>query len=109
MGKLENLEAKAVALKGASSELINAVEAVDAKLDEVREFIEGLEAGADQAALDRIDALLNDTQTIIEQGKEKSAAVFAEADALDMPPEAPAPQLDPVVDPIPSPEPDPQG
>lgn len=61
------------------TELTTTVEAIDAKLDEVKTFIEGIKAGVvTQEQLDSLAALVG-------AAKAKAAAVLVETDALDAP------------------------
>lgn len=62
------------------TELSNTIAAVDAKLDEVRTFIEGLLAGQG-ATPEQLQALLD----MVNATKIHAAAVLAEADELDVP------------------------
>ncbi len=68
-----------------AQETLDALTLVDAKLDEVRNFIAGLEAGqpVPEETLAAIKATLG-------QAKEKAQSVLSEADALDEPATPPA-------------------
>lgn len=64
-------------VKTLALDVVAALEATDAKLDEIKTFIETLKAGS--VTQEQIDAL----GVILTSAKDKAAAGLAEADALD--------------------------
>jgi len=87
MATIEEVQAKVVAQGEALTIVNSTLDAMDVKLDEIRNFIAGLQVGSvvTQEQLDALNASLDTVGAIVADSQTKVAAVLAEADALDEP------------------------
>lgn len=87
MATIEEVMAKVIAQGQAISGVNDTLGAVGLKLDEIRAFIQGLQAGSivTQEQLDAVNASLDSVGAIVNESQQKVADVLAEADALDEP------------------------
>jgi len=83
MDNLETINAKATALVQKVNIYFEALQVMDAKLDEVRAHILGL--SLPQEAMDAIGAILDSGNAVADEAIVRGEAVLAEADALDEP------------------------